>query len=208
MPDVNWSEVIKNREQATPNLPNILKMPAVEGRMDILKNIIKEGDSILDIGAYDRTLEKLLDKTGIKVRYFSFDVDKTMPHDFYDLDGIDQTFDIVTAFEVIEHVTPAQIIDIFNRASKLLKKGGFLVVSTPNVCHPVHFWRSCMHITPVRHDELYNLLLSAGFKDIRIYRAGKLKWKEKLWAFIYRPLIKLLKMDFMPSIIATARPNK
>lgn len=207
MPDVNWSEIIKSREQATPNMPNILKMPTVEGRMDILKNIIKEGDSILDIGAYDRTLKKLLDKTGIKVRYFSFDVDKTMPHDFYDLDGIDQTFDIVTAFEVIEHVTPAQIIDIFNRASNLLKKGGFLVVSTPNVCHPVHFWRDCTHITPVRHNELYGLLLLGGFKEINIYRAGKLKWKEKLWAFIHRPLIKLLKMDFMPTIIATARPN-
>lgn len=203
MSEIDWNEIFKGRKKAS--LPNILKLPMVPGRMDILSKVIRNDDKVLDMGANDRTLEKLLLSAGIRARYFSFDIDKTLPHDYYDLDNITDTFDAITAFELVEHMKPFDIVTLFKAASRLLKKGGVFVVSTPNVCHPVHFWRDCTHITPVRYDELYGLLASSGFGDIKIYRSGKLKKKELVTAFLYRPLIKLLKMDFVPSIIAVAK---
>lgn len=202
---INWTEVFMGRKEATRNLPNILKLPTVRGRMDILTRRVKDNDLVLDMGAHDRTTGKLIEKAGIKAKYFSLDVDRTHKHDYYSMDEIDRRFDVVMAFEFVEHITPTEIVEFFKKAASILKENGLIVISTPNVCHPVYLWRDCTHITPVRHDELYGLLHSTGFSDIEIFRSGKFKWKQRFWAFVFRPLIKLLRMDYYPSIIATAR---
>lgn len=204
MPDPCWSEVTKGRQRAVETLPNILKFPIVGDKMDVFKGIIKKGDRVLDIGANDRHLEKLFKEAGFDVQYRSFDVDRNYQHDYYSLEDIEGPFDVVCAFEVIEHIRPKEILKIFKRAKKLLVKGGFFVVSTPNVCHPVLFWRDCTHITPVRYDEIYGFLHALGFDPIRIYRGGKVKWKDRFWAFVYRPLLKLLRLDFIRHIIVVA----
>ena len=49
-----------------------------------------------------------------------------------DLARINQTFDCVTLIEVIEHLTEAQIRELFRQATARLKDGGVLVLSTPN----------------------------------------------------------------------------
>lgn len=200
MGNPSWNEIFKGRKQAS--LPNILKLPMVRSRMEVLKEVIRNGSSVLDVGANDRTQKELNERAGIKAEYFSLDVDRTLRHDYYDYESIDRSFDVITAFELVEHMTVQQIIEFLSESARILKKGGRIVVSTPNVCHPVHFWRDCTHITPVRHNELYGLLHSAGFEDIKIYRSGKIKLKYRLLALYYRPLFKLLNIDFMPSIIA------
>lgn len=202
---INWTNIFMGRKEATRNLPNILKIPTVRGRMDILERLVKDGDTVLDVGAHDRTTGDLIKRAGIKAKYFSFDVDRTHKHDYYSLDDIDRRFDVVMAFELVEHISPAEIVEFFTKAASVLNENGLIVISTPNVCHPVYLWRDCTHITPVRHDELYGLLHSTGFCGIEIFRSGKFKWKQKFWALVFRPLIKLLRMDYYPSIIATGR---
>ena len=49
-----------------------------------------------------------------------------------DLGKIDQTFDCVTLIEVVEHLTEAEIRELFAQISRKLNPGGTLVVSTPN----------------------------------------------------------------------------
>ncbi len=200
-----WSELTRGRQKAVETLPNILKFPIVRDKMELLRNILKDGDRLLDIGANDRLLEKQLREAGLNVKYFSLDVDKNLKHDYYSLDEIKGSFDVITSFEVIEHISPAEITAMFKKAQSQLKEGGYIMVSTPNVCHPVNLWTDCSHITAVRHNVLYYLLSSAGFKDIQIYRGGKIKWKDRLWAFVYRPLLKLLRLDYIRHIIVTGR---
>jgi len=200
-----WSELTKGRQKAVETLPNILKFPIVRDKMELLRNILKDGDRILDIGANDRLLEKQLSEAGLNVKYFSLDVDKNLKHDYYGLNEIKGSFDVITSFEVIEHIRPDEIMDLFKAAQRHLKQDGSFIVSTPNVCHPVNLWTDCSHITAVRHNVLYYLLRSAGFSDIQIYRGGKTKWKDRFWAFVYRPLLKLLRLDYIRHIIVTGR---
>ncbi len=200
-----WSDLTRGRQRAVETLPNILKFPVVRDRTVVLRKIIRDGDALLDFGAGDRTLEKELTRSGLTVKYKSLDVDKNYEHDFYSLNEITGAYDVITAFELIEHVSPQKVMAIFNAAKKHLKKGGHLVISTPNVCHPVVFWRDCTHITPVRYDEAYGFFLSQGFDNIEIYRGGKTKWKDRFWAFVFRPLLKLLRLDYIRHIIITGR---
>lgn len=49
-----------------------------------------------------------------------------------DLASLDERFDCVTLIEVIEHLTAEEASTVLREASRLLKPGGVLVVSTPN----------------------------------------------------------------------------
>jgi len=200
-----WSELTRGRQKAVETLPNILNLPIVRDRIVVLKDLVRDGDRLLDIGASDHTLERQLKEAGLNVKYVSLDVDRNFEQDYYTLDEIEGSFDVITSFEVIEHISPAEIMNIFKKAQRHLKKGGPFIISTPNVCHPVLFWRDCTHITPVRYDEVYGFFHALGFVDINIYRGGKTKWKDRFWAFVYRPLLKLLRLDYIRHIIVTGK---
>jgi len=202
---INWNEIFSGRKKALQELPNILRLPTVRDRSEILRRLVKDGDSLLDMGAHVRGLEGFFSGEKKGVKYFSFDVDRTLKHDYYSLDEIDRTFDVVTVFEVVEHLAPAMVVEFLKKASSSLNDNGLIVISTPNVCHPVVFWRDFTHITPVRYDELSGLLLSAGFSDVKIYRSGSFRLRDRFFALVFRPLIRLLRMDWFPGIIATAR---
>ncbi|OGL45855.1 MAG: hypothetical protein A2W05_02475 [Candidatus Schekmanbacteria bacterium RBG_16_38_10] len=202
---IDWSKIRRGRDAASKSLPKITKIPIVKSNRQVISNILKNGDAILDIGANNRSLEKYLSSIIGKVSYFSLDTDKNLPHDYYDMAAIDRKFDVIVALDVIEHMTLIDTVVLFERIYELLNPSGCIVISTPNVCHPVRFWRDCTHITPYRYDELAGLLISAGFHDIKIYRIKNMKAKDRLRYWIYSPLLRLLDIDFAPGIVAVAK---
>lgn len=157
-----------------------------------------EGARILDIGAGRGELLGLLLRS-LPARAFACDYQPgsfalpAVPIEQVDLntDALPypgDSFDLVTCSEVIEHVENYYLL--LREAYRVLKKGGLLVVTTPNVLNmksrlryfasgfanlfgplPVQAGRlssTSQHITPVPVFYLSRALLNVGFTDVRV----------------------------------------
>lgn len=205
MTDIPWQEVHAARAQAARTLKPLHRCPLVADSRQVLLRELVPGASLLDVGANDRNVERYLRGKGADVRYFSCDIDRTLSHDYYGLDEVDRRFDAACLFDVIEHVSPTQALSMLAGIHRLLEPGGRVLVTTPNVDHPTRFWRDATHITPFRYDELAGFLIAAGFTDVRILRVARLKWQDRLRRLWAAPVLRLLGIDFAPSILALAR---
>jgi len=115
----------------------------------------------------------------------------------------DNTYDVITCSEVIEHIeNPRHLFREFNR---ILKKGGILIISTPNILHITSrirflltgkFWgfsekdyKKSGHITPVSLIDLKRIINEIGsFKIEEVnYNKGVL-----IFPYIKIPFIKSL----------------
>jgi len=118
-------------------------------------------------------------------------------------DGI---FDLVTFTEVVEHLEHYRLI--IREAQRVLKPGGLLVVTTPNILNlksrirflmtgfwnlfgPLHVGETAIesaggHITPISYFYLAHALLNAGFDDIHCdydkYQRSSIFWLVLLYA--------------------------
>lgn len=203
--EIDWSAVKRGRDSTRGMFPRVLKVPIIEDAREKVCELLPEGGAILDVGAYDRNLDAYLRKVGKAARYASYDPDRTLPHDYHRLDEIDATFDVIVVFEVIEHLSVSEAFDLLRRLRGLLKDQGALVISTPNVFHPTIFWRDCTHRTGFRYNELVGILKSMGYGGFEVYRVARMSFKDRIAFFFYKPLIKLLNMDFAGRIVVVAR---
>ena len=200
--EVDWSAIKRGRSSLHGAFPRVLKVPMIEDAEKALYDMIPDGGSVLDIGAYDRNIERYLKNKPKKVYYKSFDVDKSLPHDYYSFDEIDERFDVAVSFEVIEHLGVKDAVGLVSNMYSVLKDGGKAVISTPNIFHPTVFWRDCTHRTGFRYQELAGIMAASGFRNIKIYRVMKLSLKNRITIFFYKPVLKLLDMDYAGRILA------
>jgi len=108
----------------------------------------RPGQSLLDVGCFAGTFlslacpERFTRQLGVDVLPAQIDYANRnygAPHREFRylksitaLSGIDEQFDCITLIEVIEHLTAAEIDALFGHLARLLRKGGQLVVTTPN----------------------------------------------------------------------------
>ena len=104
------------------------------------------------------------------LRYQSMDIDAFGEHDYTSLEGIEQRFDLVYAFEVAEHIDRGAIAPWIDSMARLLKPGGRLVLSTPNTFYPPAYLRDITHLTPLCYDEFGAVIESTGLRVERIVR--------------------------------------
>jgi len=128
----------------------------------------------------------------------------------------DETFDVVTSLELVEHITEDEGQRLLKECARVLKKGGRLVVTTPNYSSawPLLEWvvnsvtpvtYKYQHITKYKKPTLHKLLEEAGLEVVDV--AGfqfsapfyaMLSWKLADWvgaiepAFVTRNLGNLL----------------
>lgn len=76
----------------------------------------------------------------------------------------DESFDYVISFQVIEHIKRDK--DFIREVSRVLRKGGKFIVSTPNA--PMSLTRNPWHIREYTEQELHNLL-AVEFSSIEAY---------------------------------------
>ena len=178
----------------------------------LILNFSKIGtnSSILDIGAGSKLSYRLLSEKGFRGVYKSMDVDTFFKHDFYSLETIKGNYDNVFMLEIIEHLELDVAFKYLDKAYEVLKKGGRLFLSTPNIDHINQLWRGNIgHIRQYPVRDLYGILKLMNFKgDIELYRIYLRPYKPNIKFTIKEMLKKLitriLDVDYAHGIMIIA----
>ncbi len=190
--------------------PDFWKLPLVKNRSSLLRRILKDGDRLLDVGAYNRSLEEKIKRMGKKIVYKSMDMDRSLPHDYYNLDEIDESFDFVLLLEVLEHLNIQDGMDVLERIFRLLNPGGYLVVSVPNIFCPGRQWLDSSHQTAYSWEELGGRLISKDFQLVEMFRSYNRAFLQRLFRiYIAGPIHRYFNVDYAKSLFVIAqRPNQ
>jgi SAM-dependent methyltransferase len=203
---IDWSKLINYRDKIHELYPQIWDLKLIRRPSWLLKRHLRPGMRILDVGASDRRMEKRVKDVYPDILYKSMNIDRYVPQDYYSLSEIDEQFDLIILFKIIEHVELEQGVEMLGRLRELLAKGGKLIISTPNVYHPNEFMQTVTHKKAYSYDELGGIVLSQGFEVLGIYRtfhASVLKYFLRL-TLLY-PLHRILNVDFAKSIVVLAQ---
>ncbi len=170
--EFSWNSLMKWRSECFKTFGSALNLP-VESPDEVLKALLQPGSIILDIGAgAHKPLENLVKNAGAEYR--SLDVDPAGAFDYHSFTEIpsDVSFDVITANQILEHVTVDAAIDIMQNAAAKLKAGGAFFATVPNTSHPVR-QRDCTHITCWPANDIYSLFRSVGLSVTRMVRYNK-----------------------------------
>lgn len=201
---MDWSTIKQARDLAEGRFPRALKLPIVPDQFTLVLKYLTPETRLLDVGAHNRRLEKVIQEKYGQVYYKSLDPDRGLPQDYYDIEDIHEKFNLAACLDVVEHLDPADVLTLLNQVFGLLTTPGTLFVATPNVFHPTWLRRDCTHRTYFHYDDLAGMLLAIGFKDLQVFRVGQLDWKGRLVFPLYKPLLKLLDLDYATSIMIRA----
>ena len=80
-----------------------------------------------------------------------------------------EQFDLITCFEVIEHITATQQKELLNNFQRLLKPDGILLISTPNPAVTALYGDNPYHLHEMQHDE-FTALLREIFPHVQMFR--------------------------------------
>jgi SAM-dependent methyltransferase len=202
---ISWSKLFEYRGKIHRRYPDIWDLKILRKRFPLMVKMIQDGERVLDIGASDRNLEARLKRHLPKLIYKSMDVDREQFHDFYSLEEIQESFDVVFLFEVIEHLSLEEGVRLLRRVYGLLNEGGRVILTTPNVFNPSRYWRDATHKVAYCYDELGGFLLAEGFQIKVMYRTYSDAFHRYfLRVYVMSPLHRYLGIDFAKSILVIA----
>src|SRR5262245_51774390 len=179
------------------------------------------GKRLLDLGAGHGVTSKVLAKQGFRVVATDFGLSHPMSNGIARVGGVDlnrflpfrrASFDAVDLVEVIEHIeNQAQLV---REMSRVLKPGGVLLLSTPNVLNvmsrvrflftgflrgrvrPVHYTsrpERAPNIYLIHFYELYYLLFHYGFEVVELRRT-RVKFLSRLLFWLCWPWMWLFSL--------------
>jgi len=193
-------------EKVHQRFPELWDLKIVRKRLPFVLKYLKDGEGVLEIGAYDRSLENRLRQFRPKILYKSLDIDPTFRHDYTALEQVDERFDLVLLFELIEHLDRESGREMAGRIFDILNPGGRVILTTPNIYTPGQYWKDVSHRTPYHYEELGGLFLSQRFESIELFRLFNdrfLGYVVKV--YLFSPLFRFLRIDFTKSILPLAR---
>src|SRR3990172_12552172 len=141
---MTMKNIYQNMYDNQKNLGNLAENPRVKIMLSMIDKLDLQNKNILDIGCYDGTFLSLIknqnnnfygletsdwgvEKTqekGINVQRYFFDGENRLPFP-------DNFFNAVVAGEIIEHIFDTEFF--LEEIKRILKPGGRIVISTPNV---------------------------------------------------------------------------
>ena len=196
-----WSKLFAFRDRIHKRYREIWDVPLIKKRSHLLKRHIRNGMTVLDVGAGMKGMKDEIAGLGLTVTYRSMDIDRGNAHDYYDLADVKETFDAVIMFEVIEHVSLEEGLALLKRLNAIVKPGGLIILSTPNIFNPSRYMRDATHKTFYGYDELCGLLNLAGFGIREVTRSfNDALHRYILKVYLLGYLFRTLSIDYALSV--------
>lgn len=205
---VSWSELSRRRRAVYDRLGKIHRLPVEYRARDVVFSYLTSGVRCLEVGAGDRRMQKRIMARVPDAVYESMDIDEHGEHQYRSLDQIDGEYDCIFALEVVEHLGLEEIVPWLGQLARLLRPGGRLILSTPNIYHPPAYLRDATHRTALAHDELGGLLELSGLSVERIVRIHYAPpFRRFVARYLFGWLFEILGLDFCRQIVAIARKS-
>ena len=135
-------------------------------------------------------------------KYSNFD----KVYNFLEKQQEELSFDIVTCFEVIEHLNDEYLKMFFQKMSAILKEGGYLLLSVPNnedlslstqycpCCN--HTFHTMQHEQSFSQSSLTKILNDNGFEVCEAFEADLIV-NERLTLFLRNPIKNFLNLAYL-----------
>jgi len=201
----SWHTFYSYRQLVSKKYPSVYGLKIRKKLYDVVSDELRDGIKILDVGANTRSLGDQIVARVPTIIYKTMDIDRAMSHDYYNLDEIHESFDIIILAEVIEHLDRKDGISMLHTLRELLNENGVIILTTPNIYHPNRFWHDSDHKTPYSYAEIGGALLSVGFAISKIYRTYNDQFFRRFFRmYVACYLHKYLDVDFASSIVVVA----
>lgn len=152
-----------------------------EKHYSLIADLVHEGDRVVDVGAGDGTFLRLvrergghgvgieLDPAKVEVcRVAGLDVRHCRAQDF---DWDREQVDFVSLLQIVEHMSPDDVLQILSRAAGALSARGRIFIVTPNYVNPfvanMNFWLDVTHVRPYPEQLLSKMLEILGFPYVQ-----------------------------------------
>lgn len=134
----------------------------------LIKNLfnfeIKKELKVLDVGCGDKFLKEPFERKGLLYQGIDIDIIDFNNDEF---PFPDNSFDLIVSLAVIEHIKNTE--NFLSEINRILKKGGFVFLSTPNWCYAFkNFYDDYTHVRPYTKKSLSKILSDFNFEDIHI----------------------------------------
>jgi 2-polyprenyl-3-methyl-5-hydroxy-6-metoxy-1,4-benzoquinol methylase len=167
---------------------------------DIADIVAGTGGPVLDLGCGRGELVELLVSRGVPVQGVEADaglvdfcrsiyLDVRLADAALALDEAeDGSLGAVTLIQVVEHLTPQQLVDLVPLLASKVRPGGIVVAETVNATSPYVYTRSFYldptHTNPIHHAYLSFLFRQAGFRDVEV------RWRSPVPTSDFIPLLE------------------
>lgn len=187
--------------------PNWNYYPIYVRKIVYLEEVLDKYDKsckILDAGCGEGVLVEKFNELGYDIVGIDLNYSSNLVRqgNVLEMDFGDDTFDIVLLLDVIEHVNYQEQEKVLTEIKRVLKRGGVLIASIPNLAHKASRWEFFKNGMLIR---TANILKHPGDRPIKEYIELILK---NGYSIIERHPIKLTLPRFQEKILKTLMGNK
>ena len=172
----------------------------------IWSKYIPQISSVLDYGGGNRLTGEMLKNLGYTGTYEVCDLAKDINAEYQNIDEIIKKYDLITCFQIIEHMYFEDFLELMPKLTSLINPGGYLAISSDNPAHPNHLWNVQMgHLKSYPYTDLHKYLQTIGYKydasEIVLQYVAEDTLKNKLLYKIRKSCSRILGFDCHHSYI-------